>query len=666
MSTERILNDLRCRIQAGYPLLFLQTWEEERWETKLAELALELERGLVVWTASRGWQPPPTTDSSGEPIPNRLPLDLLAYPTDHLVLVKDFHPYFADPLVLRRLRDALPALAEQRKTLLFLGPIADVPVELAKDAVRIDLPLPTYEDLRGELDEILAALHHAGHAPKQLTEEEEDKLIKATLGLSSQEAKKAWQRALAGRDHVTDEVLMEIIAEKRTLASGSDLLEFYDLDEGVGDIGGLDQLKDWLRKRSDAYGPKAREQGIPFPRGVLLLGVQGCGKSLTARATARLLSFPLVRLDIANLLSSERGGSEKNLREVLHLCESIAPVVLWMDEMEKGFAGVEGGPTTDATMNRLVGSFLTWMMEVRRPVFVVATVNSVEKLPPELLRRGRFDEMFFLDLPNYYERKQILEIHLQKRGWKPELFDLDSIAERTEGYSGAELEQIVTAALIDAFGEGRLVNDDDLERCRRQTVPLSVTMEEKIFALRQWAESRCRRATSDSRVTQMLEEEQRHGLQAGYAIPVPEKELATWAALARHGQLKAAVTEFVRTNGETLFPVLQETLAEYFPTSGEQGLAVRTNPNTVLWSGMSQELCQILVDLVASKRLYVHPVALKAYEQLQKVLRLPVIHEPTDDRLPRPSWLPSSLRTAPHPVHQSRLARVARMKLKQS
>jgi hypothetical protein len=373
-----------------------------------------------------------------------------------------------------------------------------------------------------------------------------------------------------------------------------------------------------------------------------------------------------VRLDIANLLSSERGGSEKNLREVLHLCESIAPVVLWMDEMEKGFAGVEGGPTTDATMNRLVGSFLTWMTEIKKPVFVVATANSVEKLPPELLRRGRFDEMFFIDLPNYYERKQILEIHLQKRGWKPELFDLDAIAERTEGYSGAELEQVVTAALIDAFGEGRLLNDDDLERCRRQTVPLSVTMEEKIFALRQWAESRCRRATSDSRVTQMLEEEQRQGLQGGYAIPVPEKELATWAALARHGQFKAAVTEFVRTNGETLFPVLQETFEEYFPTAGDQGLAVRTNANTVLWSGMSQELCQIIVDLVASKRLYVHPIALEEYERLHKILKLPVIHEPTDDRVARPSWLPSSLRTAPHPVHQTRLARIARVRLMQS
>ncbi len=666
MSTETVLNDLRARILAGYPLIFLQTWEEDRWESKLAELALELERGLVTWTVSRGWQPPVTADADGEPDPSQLATDLLAYPPDHLFLVKDFHPFLSDPIVLRRIRDALPELVAQRKAILLLGPVAVMPTELAKDSVRIELPLPAYEDLREELDEVCSHLQSQHNGPEELSESDQDRLIKATMGLSSQEAKKAWQRALSGRAEMSDEVLIEIIAEKRTLASGSDLLEFYDLEEGVNDVGGLDQLKDWLRRRSDAYTPRAREQGIPLPKGVLLLGVQGCGKSLTARATARLLSFPLIRLDIANLLSGERGGSEKNLREVLRLSESIAPVVLWMDEMEKGFAGVEGGAGSDATMNRLVGSFLTWMTEIKKPVFVVATANSVDKLPPEMLRRGRFDEMFFIDLPNFYERKQILEIHLQRRGWKPESFDLESIAEKSEGYSGAELEQVVTAALIDAFGDGRLVNDDDLERCRRLTVPLSVTMEEKIFQLRQWAEDRCRRATSDSRVTQMLEDEQRHGIKGGYEIPVPEKELAVWAALAKHGQLKAAVTEFVRHNGETAFPVLQEAMEDYLPTTGDQGLAVRSNPNTVLWSGMSQELCQIIVDLVASKRLYVHPVKVEDYQAMQKSLKLPTLFEPMDEKLPRPHWLPSALRTAPHPIHQARLSRVARMKLKQS
>lgn len=664
MSTDNTIADLRSRIQSGYPLLFLQTWEEERWEQQLSDLALELERGLVVWTASRGWQPPVSSESA-KPDPHQVPVEMLKYPAEHVFLIKDFHPYLSDPLVLRRIRDALPELVAERKSMLILGPVVNVPIELAKDGVRIELPLPDYDDLRAEFDGVISHLREHQAGLTELSETDEDRMIKATMGLTSQEARKAWFRALTNHDQMGDEVLMEIIAEKRTLASGSDLLEFYDLEESVADVGGLDQLKDWLNKRLEAYGPRAREQNIPLPKGALLLGVQGCGKSLTARATARLLGFPLVRLDIANLLTSERGGTEKNLRDVLHLCESIAPVVMWMDEMEKGFAGVEGPAGSDATMNRLVGSFLTWMTEIRKPVFVVATANSVEKLPPEMLRRGRFDEMFFIDLPNYYERKQILEIHLKKRGWKPENFDLDAIAERSEGYSGAELEQIVTSALIDAFGEGRLVNDEDLDRCRRLTVPLSVTMEEKIFQLRQWAETRCRRATSDSRVTQMLEDEKRHALQ-GYDVELPEKALAKWAALAKHGQLKAAVTEYVREHGETMFPVLQEKFAEYLPTTGDQGLASKVNPNTVLWTGMSAELCQVLVELLTAKRLYVHPVDVKHYQALQQILKLPVIHEPTDEKLPRPSWLPSALRTGPHPVHTVRLSRIARMRLKQT
>jgi hypothetical protein len=191
-------------------------------------------------------------------------------------------------------------------------------------------------------------------------------------------------------------------------------------------------------------------------------------------------------------------------------------------------------------------------------------------------------------------------------------------------------------------------------------------MEEKIFQLRQWAESRCRRATSDSRVTQMLEDERRHGLHGNYDVDVPETELATWAALAKHGQLKAAVTEFVRDRGETLFPELQAALQDYLPVSGENGLASRLNPNLVLWSGMSQELCRIITDLVSSKRLYLHPAPLEKYQKIQQSLKLPVIHEPTDERLPRPVWMPASLRTAPHSVHQSRLSRIARMRLKQA
>ncbi len=664
MKSEVVLDDIRARIESGYPLLFLKTAEEDRWERELAELALEMERGLVSWTITRGLQPPFSDDDIEPPSATRLLGQLDGYPEDHLFLVKDFHPYLTDPLILRQVRDLLPELIAQRKTLLIFGPVANVPLELAKDSVKIELPLPDYEDLREEFDQVLTGIHQRQTSPLELTDNDEDRLIKAVMGLTANEARKAWQRALHGRTALNDDVFTTLIAEKRTLASGSDFLEFYDLEENVDDIGGLDQLKDWMAKRADAYSPRAREQGVPLPKGMLLLGVQGCGKSLTARATARLLSFPLIRLDIAALLGAQRGESEKNMRNVLNLVESIAPAVLWLDEIEKGFAGVEGDGSSnaDATMLRLVGTFLTWMAEIQKPVFVVATANSVEHLPPEMLRRGRFDELFFVDLPNFDERKNILAIHLKKRGWKTEQFDLDDLAHRSEGFSGAELEQIVVTALIDAFGNQQVLSQQDLERAWRTTVPLSVTMEDKIFALRNWAQDRCRRATSDSRVTAMLDAENRTD---DVRIPLDDIDSPTvppWAQLASAGQLKAGIVEFIRTHGDVLFPQLAEALEPYLEVSGEHGLAVRSNSNVVIWSGLSQSLCEFLCELISSKRLYIHPTEIDRYKAIQKGIRLPILKEPTDERVPRPSWLPSSLRTAPHPIHSARLSRIGRMK----
>ena len=665
MKTEEVLEDIRSRVEAGYPLLFLKTAEENRWERAITDLTKEMELGFAVWTITRGLEPPLARDEDAITTATGFLRQLGSYPAGHLFLVKDFHPYFDDPVNIRLIRDLLPDLVAQKKTLLMFGPVLDVPLELEKDAVKINLPLPAYEDLQNELDELLDRLKGEQRVIPVLSDFDQDRLIKATMGLSANEAKNAWQRALNRRTKLDDAVFTTLIAEKRTLASGSDFLEFYDLEENVDDIGGLDQLKEWLSRRAEAYSPQAREQGVPHPKGVLLLGVQGCGKSLTARATARLFSFPLIRLDIATLLGAERGASERNMRDVLRLVESISPAVLWLDEIEKGFAGIEmdGPATADATMQRLVGTFLTWMAEIDKPIFVVATSNSVENLPPELLRRGRFDEIFFVDLPNFDERRYILEIHLKRRGWKTEQFDLDDIARRAEGFSGAELEQIVVTALIDSFGNRRVLAQDDLERAWRTTVPLSVTMEDKIFALRNWAQGRCRRATSDSRVTSMLEAERRHDAAKLIGDDLEFKAIPAWAQLAAAGQIKAGIVEFVRGQGDTLIPDLLTALEPYVEVAGEHGLAVRSNPNTVIWTGLSQSLSEMIRDLISSKRLYVHPTDVERYKAIQKGIRLPVLKEPTDDHVPRPMWMPSSFRTAPHPVHGGRLSRIGRMKL---
>ncbi|MBI3863461.1 MAG: AAA family ATPase, partial [Planctomycetia bacterium] len=328
MTTSSALEQIRSRILSRYTLLFLKTWEEDRWESGLAELALEIERGLVVWSVTDGAQPPPTPDAASNGDPLAFLDKIEAYPAEHLFLIKDFHPYLSDPHVVRKLRDLTGRLGAQKKTLLFMGPVVEIPIDLQKEAFEFDLPLPGIEEVRNELAEVLDQLESSGNAPPEMTPEFEEKLLKAVLGLTAREARKALLLALGGREQLDDEVFKTLVAEKRHLVQGSDLLEFYDLDEGVKDVGGLEVLKDWLKMRSEAFTERAREQGIPMPKGVLLLGVQGCGKSLTARATARLLSFPLVRLDVANLLSGDRGGSERNLRDVLRLMETIAPAVL--------------------------------------------------------------------------------------------------------------------------------------------------------------------------------------------------------------------------------------------------------------------------------------------------------------------------------------------------
>lgn len=651
VTSEMVVNELRERIAAGYPLIVLRTWEEDRWEQALADLALEMERGLITWSCTTGWQPPPDqgTETVGlAAIPH--------FPSDHLFLLKDFQAQLDDPLVERQLRDLTGQLPERRQTVILLDPVGQVPVSLEKDAVLVAPPLPDYRDLREALDELLSSEFGSALSTEPA---QEDRMIKAVLGLTQREAHRAWRRALTGRTTIDDGTIDLLIAEKRHLAAASDFLEFHDLSAGADDVGGLDELKSWLKRRAMAYSPEAREQGIPLPKGVMLLGVQGCGKSLTARAAARMLSFPLLRLDLSRLLESGQGASEKNLRGVLHLLESIAPVVLWLDELEKGFAGADGEQFSDATMARILAMFLMWMQEQTRAVFVIATANSINNLPPELLRRGRFDELFFIDLPNYQERRQILSIHLTRKGWKPEKFRLDDLARHTEGFSGAELEQVVATAIIDAFGHQQILSDEILDRTRRNTVPLSKTMEEKVFELRQWAQDRCRRATSDNRAMQMLDEETRFG-----DLELDDEDIPkpSWATLVEAGQLKAAMVEYVRQEGEVAVPQLVEAFRPYLEVDGDIGLALKSDPQTVIWVGMSDELCEALIELVANRRIYVHPTELERYRPFEG-LKLPVIPEPPTEKLTRAHWFPASLRSRPHPKFMQPLSRLRRIQL---
>jgi ATP-dependent 26S proteasome regulatory subunit len=672
MSTTNVIDILRERIQCHFPVLFLNTHEEDRWESELADLALDMERGLVIWTATDGAAPPLDSQTGDHHNPGDFLHQITAYPRDHVFLLKDFHPFLKDPFVVRRLRDVIPKLNEQNKTILLMGPDSTVPIELQRDAVSIELPLPGLEDLREELRELLIQRQHQVEASVRLTDQQEEKLLKAVAGLTTKQVRQALSRALLGRTNVDNEVYAALIAEKKYMVQGSDMLEFQELAEGAKDIGGLDALKAWVATRAEAFSEKARQKGIPAPKGVLLLGVQGCGKSLTSRAIAQMLAFPLVRLDVSTLLSGGLGESEKNLRDVLHLMEMIAPAVLWMDEVEKGFAGVgeEGG---DSTMVRLMGRFLTWMQEKKAPVFVVATANSVTGLPPEMLRRGRFDELFFVDLPNYHERKTILEIHLKKQGLNPANFDLGHLSDKSEGYSGAEIEQSVQTAVIENYTRGGELEQKQIEDSIDDTVPLSVTMEEKIFELREWARSRCRPATPDSRVLQMLEEEHRE--KTGEAPPemfnliddesTDEPDNAfNWKTMIAEGRVQAGLLEYVSEQDDVTLAELQQAVTDHVEAAGEFGLALRADPHVVIWHGMSAEIAAPLAKLISDRKLYLHQVSGSRYGNDAASVNLPKLAALTNDRLTKTAWLPVTISAvAPEEVDE-RLVRVARMKLR--
>ncbi|HEY3997805.1 MAG TPA: AAA family ATPase, partial [Candidatus Xenobia bacterium] len=289
-----------------------------------------------------------------------------------------------------------------------------------------------------------------------------------------------------------------ILAEKKRVIRKSGILEYYEAQENLAQVGGLESLKEWLRKRSVAFTDEARSFGLPPPRGVLLLGVQGCGKSLCAKAISQVWNLPLLRLDVGRIFSGLVGSSEENMRRAIATAESVAPAILWIDEIEKALAGTGGAESDGGTLSRVFGAFLTWLQEKTAPVFVIATANHIQNLPPELMRKGRLDEIFYVDLPNPEERAEIFRIHMRRRHRSPESVDIERLASATEGFSGSEIEQAVVAALYEAFDQGRDLVTTDVEKAVASSVPLSRTMKEEIDKLRCWAADRARPASVET------------------------------------------------------------------------------------------------------------------------------------------------------------------------
>lgn len=323
-----------------------------------------------------------------------------------------------------------------------------------------------------------------------------EKVVNASRGLTESEVENLYAKLIVSNRAFDEDDIPMVVAEKKKLIRKSGLLEYYDFSENIDSVGGLAKLKIWLSRRGIAFSQKARDFGLPEPKGLMLLGVQGCGKSLAAKATATLWNLPLLKLDVGKIFDSYLGSSEKNIREAIKIAEALSPNILWLDEIDKAFSGVGSQHSADSGASaRVFGTFLTWMQEKTAPVFVLSTANNIENLPPELLRKGRFDEIFFIDLPDMEERKNIFEIHLRKRKRHPKKFNIDIFCEKTKGYSGSEIEQLIISALYHAFAENRDIKDEDILFEIKETTPLSMTYKENIDALRNWAENRARMAS---------------------------------------------------------------------------------------------------------------------------------------------------------------------------
>jgi len=498
--------ELSILVQAQYPLIYLVTSEEERAEQTIDALAqMKPQRKVFIWTVTHGiveYGQPRNVTQHNTVSPEAAVEWVIRQRDPGIFVFKDLHPFIDSPAVTRWLRDAIASFKETQRTIILMSPVQTVPIELEKEVVVLDYPLPDMAELNQVLSQQLEISR-----TRRVTTEAREKLLKAALGLTRDEAEKVYRKAQVTAGRLTEDEVNIVLSEKKQLIRRNGILEYIEEDETLDSVGGLEELKHWLRQRSNAFTERAREYGLPQPKGMMILGVPGCGKSLIAKTTSRLWGLPLLRLDMGRVYDGSMvGRSEANLRNALKTAESISPAILFIDEIDKAFAGSTGSADSDGgTSSRIFGSFLTWMQEKTSPVFVMATANRVERLPGEFLRKGRFDEIFFVDLPSADERKEIFGIHLAKRREDISRFDLDQLVMVCDGFSGAEIEQALIAAMYEAFAQDREFTQLDIIASIRATLPLSKTMHEQVTALRDWARQRARPAASSVAEYQRLE-----------------------------------------------------------------------------------------------------------------------------------------------------------------
>ena len=490
-------DELTLFLKARYPIIYINTIEEDRIEYVIRKnIKTNLNRSIYSWDFVDGY----TNNPNNEGFAKRNPLQALELverlnsETPALFLLKDFNRFLTDLSISRKLRNISRILKLQPKTIIIIGSELNIPIELQDLITVLQFQLPLESEINQELERLINSLNIK--VKPQLFEN----LSRACQGLSLERIRRVLSKIIATYKTIDNNSIAVLLSEKKQIISQTEILEYWSVNKKIIDLGGLDNLKDWLKKRKTAFGVQALNYGLPTPRGLLLVGIQGTGKSLTAKAIGNDWQLPLLKLDVGKLFGGIVGESESRLRQMINVSETISPCILWIDEIDKAFSNVESKGDS-GTSNRVLATFISWLSEKTKPVFVIATANNIDLLPLEIIRKGRFDEIFFLDLPKQEEREEIFKIHLQE--FRPNTFqgfDYSKLAELSESFSGAEIRQSIIDGMYHAFYEKREVTTDDICMAIEEIIPLAYLESDQMLKLQNWASSGRIRLASSKRI----------------------------------------------------------------------------------------------------------------------------------------------------------------------